>query len=153
MIKAEGINADRLDTNSFKVDGSKIVSTDFLKTMMTMQKQLQEFLGYDFDNMTPQERTALIKEMTIHVGQEINEMLYELPFFKPWKDYSKMTEDEIAAGFEAGRKEFIDFIHFALNIGLLLNFTADEIFTEYYSKNIENYRRQAEGYTHDKSYR
>jgi dimeric dUTPase (all-alpha-NTP-PPase superfamily) len=129
------------------------IEQDFLRTMMKMQKQLQEFLGYDFDNMTPQQRTEFIKEMSIHVNQEMNEMLYELPFFKPWKDYSGMTDEDIVDAFKAAKKEYIDFIHFALNFALGLGITADEIFTEYYSKNIENYRRQAEGYTHDKSYR
>jgi dimeric dUTPase (all-alpha-NTP-PPase superfamily) len=126
---------------------------DFFIVMLKMQKKLQESYGYDFSTMTPQERTAYIKEMTIHINQEMNEMLYELPFFKPWKDYSNMTENEIDEGFNKTRKEFIDFIHFTLNVAIALEMTADEIFSEYYMKNIENYRRQVEGYTHDKSYR
>lgn len=130
------------------------MTNDLLRTMMQMQKALQEnAYGYDFDSLTPAERTAMIKEMSIHVNQEMNEMLYELPFFKPWKKYDCMTEEEIEAAFDKARKEYIDFMHFQMNVAILLGLTADQIFTGYYSKNKENYRRQIEGYTHDKSYR
>lgn len=129
-------------------------STDMLRKMMEMQRTLQEVAyGYDFSNLSPQERSAYIKEMSIHVNQEMNELLYELPFFKPWKDYGNMTEPEIEEAFDKAKKEFIDFIHFSLNVAIGLDINADEIFTSYYNKNIENYRRQEEGYTHDKKYR
>lgn len=124
-----------------------------LETMMLMQKTLQEFLGYDFEYMTPKERTAFIKEMSIHVNQELNEMLYELPFFKPWKDYSNMTDEQIEEGFMMARKELIDFVHFFLNIAIALKMSPEDVFNEYHSKNAENYKRQVEGYTHDKKFR
>jgi dimeric dUTPase (all-alpha-NTP-PPase superfamily) len=127
---------------------------DFLRTMMTMQRQLQvTAMGYDFDSMSPRDRTTYIKEMSIHANQEMNEMLYELPFFKPWKDYTKMTEEDIEDDFKAARKELIDHLHFFMNMAIGLNMTADELFTGYYQKNKENYQRQMEGYTHDKQYR
>lgn len=129
-------------------------SIDFLRIMLEMQKTLQESAyGYTFESMDPKQRTSFIKEMSIHVNQELNEMLYELPFFKPWKDYGAMTDEEVTAGFDKAKKEFIDFIHFMLNLALGLGMTADEIFTEYYMKNKENYERQARGYTHDVKYR
>lgn len=127
---------------------------DMLTTMVKMQKTLQETaMGYDFDNMSSQDRTAYIKEMSIHINQELNELLYELPFFKPWKDYSNMTDAEIADAFTKASKEFIDLVHFMLNVGIALNMTSSTMFTEYYMKNKENYERQLEGYTHDKRYR
>lgn len=130
------------------------MTEDKLNMMLKMQRTLQESAyGYDFSNLTPQERTAFIKEMSIHVNQELNELLYELPFFKPWKDYSGMTDEEIEEAYNKAKKEFIDFIHFQLNLAIGLDMTADEIFTEYYEKNKENYRRQVEGYTYDKRYR
>ena len=121
--------------------------------MMDKQLELQERLGYDFSNMTKEEITAYIKEFSIHLNQEVNEMLYELPYFKPWKDYSTISSREYEAGMDSARKEFIDLFHFVLNIALALDMSAQDIYTMYMVKNKENHRRQDEGYTHDKSYR
>lgn len=119
-----------------------------------MQKQLQEkAYGYSFDTLTPEKRVELIKEMSIHATQEIHEMLYELPFFKPWKDYSNMNRFEVSDAMDKAREEFIDFWHFAMNMGLLLGLDSDQWFEMYYAKNKENYERQEKGYTHDKSFR
>lgn len=126
---------------------------DKLQEMLMLQNALQQRLGYNFAGMSYEERVELIKEFSIHANQEMNEMLYELPFFKPWKDYSGMTLEEIEAAFDKARKEFIDFWHFILNIALLLNMFSDDIYKEYVAKNAENHRRQDEGYTHDKIYR
>ena len=124
-----------------------------LDKMLQKQKELQECLGYDFRSMTQEEITAYIKEFSIHLTQEMHEMLYVLPYFKPWKDYSAMTVEEYKAGMEEARKEFIDMFHFMLNIALALNMSSKDIYNMYMAKNKENHRRQDEGYTHDKSYR
>lgn len=124
-----------------------------LQDMLDMQKALQAFLGYDFDNMSIQDRVKYIKEFSIHLNQEINEALYELPFFKPWKDYSGMSDDEIVNALVAYKKEIIDAWHFFMNMMLLVDFQADEFAHMYYEKNAENIERQKRGYTHDVSYR
>jgi dimeric dUTPase (all-alpha-NTP-PPase superfamily) len=130
------------------------MTEDKLNLMLKMQRTLQEnAYGYNFSKLTPQERTAFIKEMSIHVNQELNEMLYELPYFKPWKDYSGMTDEEIRQAYVKAGGELVDLAHFFLNLVIGLDMTADELFTGYYNKNKENYQRQVEGYTHDKSYR
>lgn len=124
-----------------------------LDRMLQKQKELQERLGYDFSSMTQEEITAYIKEFSIHLTQELHEMLYVLPYFKPWKDYSAMTVEEYEAGMEEARKEFIDMFHFVLNIALALDMSDKDIYYMYMEKNEENHKRQDEGYTHDKSYR
>lgn len=124
-----------------------------LQKMLNLQNSLQERLGYNIDEMDAEERTRFIKEFSIHINQEINEMLYELPYFKPWKDYSNMDSVAIADAFNKARYEFIDAWHFILNIALALGFSEDELYDSYYAKNIENHKRQDEGYTHDKLYR
>lgn len=127
---------------------------DKLEQIFEMQKTLQESAyGYKFEEMQTEEQTAFIKEMSIHTIQEINELLYELPFFKPWKDYYGMSLDDILNANAKAKKEYVDVLHFFVNIGLALGFTAEELAEEYINKNKENYQRQAEGYTHDKSYR
>lgn len=125
----------------------------YLTKMMDMQNDFQESLGQDINGMSTEERTAFIKEHSIHATQEMHEMLYELPFFKPWKDYSEMDTVEIAEAYNNARKEFIDMWHFMLNIALALGFTSDDIYDEYVDKNNQNYERQKAGYTHDVSYR
>ena len=124
-----------------------------LDKMLQKQKELQERLGYDFSSMTREEITAYIKEFSIHLTQEMHEMLYFLPYFKSWKDYSAMTIEEYEADMEEARKEFIDMFHFVLNIALALDMSDKDIYGMYMAKNEENHRRQDEGYTHDKSYR
>lgn len=131
-----------------------ITEKDNLGIMIHMQRTLQErAYGYNFSEMDIKERVAFIKEMSIHATQEMHEMMYELPFFKPWKDYSNMSEDEINTAMDKAREEYVDFVHFFLNIGIALQLTSDDILKGYSSKNYENYRRQTEGYTHDVSYR
>lgn len=124
-----------------------------LQTMLDTQRSLQEFLGYDFDSMDMQERTIFIKEFSIHLNQEINEALYELPYFKPWKDYDNMTPDETVEALKRYKEELIDAFHFFMNMMIAVDFNADEFFAMYMEKNKENIARQQRGYTHDVSYR
>ena len=114
--------------------------------MLDKQRELQERLGYDIDNMSTEERTAFIKEFSIHLNNEMNELLYELPYFKPWKDYDKETFEQIVERFNKGRKEYIDMIHFMLNIALALGLDEDDLYTMYMDKNKENHDRQDRGY-------
>ena len=129
------------------------MTPDRLAEMLEMQRMLQKSLGYDFTQMSVEQCVAYAKEMSIHLTQEIHECLYELPFFKPWKDYSNMTDlDQIAAAGKA-QAEMIDMWHFFMNMMLALGLTADKMYVAYKEKNQENYDRQVRGYTHDISYR
>lgn len=124
-----------------------------LEEMMEVQEAFQKRLDPDFDKMSVKQRVAFIKEHSIHLNQEINEMLYELPYFKPWKDYSKLSDWHEQAMIEKAKMELIDAWHFFMNIALALGFTPDQFYQMYTAKNQENHRRQDEGYTADKSYR
>ena len=126
---------------------------DKLTDMLITQGKFQKRLNPEFCNMDIEERVAFIKEHSIHLNQEINEMLYELPFFKPWKDYSNMGPEAIDIAMQKARMECVDAWHFFMNIMLALGFSADEFYKMYVAKNNENHRRQDEGYTADKSYR
>ena len=124
-----------------------------LETMLSTQRKFQERLDPDFLERSVKERVAYIKEQSIHLNQEINEMLYELPYFKPWKDYSGVSVEQEAIMMAKARMECIDAWHFFMNIMLALGFTAEEFTYMYMKKNEENNRRQDTGYTADKSYR
>lgn len=124
-----------------------------LQEMLDKQNKLQERLGYDIGSMHDEERSAFIKENSIHLTQELHELLYEIPHFKPWKDYSGMSLFDSYESWYKASKELIDMLHFFLNICLALGLDADNLYDMYMAKNKENHRRQDEGYTHDKSYR
>jgi dimeric dUTPase (all-alpha-NTP-PPase superfamily) len=117
-----------------------------LQKMLNMQNNLQEKLGYNIKEMSMKERVDFIKEFSIHATQELHEMLYELPYLKPWKDYNEMTYGERLKQFEKARQEFSDFMHFTLNIALALGFFEEQDLYKYYvDKNKENHVRQDEG--------
>ena len=135
-----------------KFGGTTTEVVDTLGYVMNRQIQFQERLEPGVFSKDCASRTAFIKEHSIHLNQEINEMLYELPYFKPWKDYSGITVEEEVEGFNKAKKEYIDALHFFVNIGIMLGLDSDTILHMYKEKNAENIRRQDEGYTHDKSY-
>ena len=124
-----------------------------LESMLDAQRAFQVRLDPNFNNMTVQQRVAFIKEHSIHLNQEINEMLYELPYFKPWKDYSGLTIGQEQEMLEKARMELIDAWHFFMNMAIALDITPEQFYVMYMAKNGENHRRQDEGYTADKSYR
>ena len=124
-----------------------------LQQMMKMQLKFQERLDPNFMTMSKKQRVAFIKEHSIHLNQEINEMLYELPWFKPWKTYDTMSEIECEVAFEKARKEMVDAWHFFMNMMLALGFSADQLGLMYAEKHAENNKRQDEGYDHTKIFR
>lgn len=124
-----------------------------LEQMLHMQRTFQERLGADFDAMSTRDRVAFIKEYSIHLNQEMNEMLYELPYFKPWKDYTEVTVEDEQAALAKAKMELIDAWHFFMNMMLGLDMSADEFYNMYMAKNKENHRRQDAGYRASVSYR
>ena len=124
-----------------------------LNEMLKLQKDLQIRLGEDFEGMSSEDRTLFIKEHSIHLTQEIHELLYELPYFKPWKDYMGMSIEQENHQMEKAREEFIDAWHFMLNIAIALEMDGEMIANKYKIKNNINHKRQDAHYTHDKCYR
>ena len=127
---------------------------DMLNHQLEFQQRMYpELRDTPLDQMPVDWRTAYIKEHSIHLTQELHEMLYELPLFKPWKDYSGMTYCEIMAKLDKAKEELIDTWHFFMNIALALGFTAETFKQAYLDKHHINNVRQDEGYTFDKSFR
>ena len=124
-----------------------------LEEMMQMQEAFQRRLDPDFAQMTVEQRVAFIKEHSIHLNQEVNEMLYELPYFKPWKNYRGLTPRMENEMLEKARMELVDAWHFFMNIAIALGISPEQLYVMYMAKSKENHRRQDEGYTADKSYR
>lgn len=126
---------------------------DKLEQIMKMQGELQKRLGADFSNMTLEERAEFMRNHRGYLADEVAEALYEMPNYKLWKDYSNMSEEQVAIAWQKVRMELIDSLHFFVNLLLCAGMTADEVYEMYMMKNRENHRRQDEGYTADVSYR
>lgn len=118
------------------------IRKDTLNTMFKMQYELQKFLGIDFKGLPLSEAVKLIKEHSLMATIELGEMLNELPFLKAWKNYDTMTAREVDVAMAKAREEYIDIVHFMLNVGLLLGFDGLDVFKAYKAKNQENYDRQ-----------
>lgn len=116
--------------------------------ILAKQYELQKRFGNDLLTMSIEERVAFIKEHVVYMNNEVAEMLEELPYFKPWKDYSQMSTPEKALAMQKAKKEYIDVLHFVANIGVALHLNEDDIMNMYMNKNKENVRRQDEGYDH-----
>ena len=120
--------------------------TTELEYMFKMQKAFQDRVDQRYKSTDLKERAAFLRDHFVFCNQEMQEMLYEIPFFKHWKDYSKMTDEEIEEAYDKAKEELIDAWHFFINIMLGLGMTAEELFTRYLDKHKENIRRQDEGY-------
>ncbi len=125
-----------------------ILMQDPLAHMLTMQAGFQDRVDARYKNNSPRQRAAYIRDHFTHCVQELGEMLQEVPFYKNWKDYSKMTDEELVAAYDKAKEELIDAWHFFMNMSLALGMSADEFHQRYLNKHKENIRRQDDGYDH-----
>lgn len=122
---------------------------DCLRTMYEKQANLQERLGRlalaRQGNMF--DKCKMLMEEVYCLNAELVEMIDRLPF-KHWKKYSnsQLKDWENEELRNETLFEYIDALHFFLNIGLVLGFSAEEIFYFYINKNKENHSRQDRGY-------
>ena len=126
---------------------------DRLETMLQMQKDLQTRLGTDFDNLSEEDKANFMRNHRGYLADEIAEALYEMPFYKLWKSYDKMSTAQVNDAWLKVKMELVDSWHFFMNLLLCSGFTAEEFFEMYMAKNKENHRRQDAGYSSDVSYR
>jgi dimeric dUTPase (all-alpha-NTP-PPase superfamily) len=115
-----------------------------LNKMLTKQKEFQDRLD-TLNFKSPQDRTRFIREHAQYVDAELHELLRELPCFKPWKSYT-WTATELVEHENNAKEEFIDALHFMLNIALALGMSAEDIYNEYMRKNKINHDRQDNAY-------
>jgi len=127
----------------------RITEDDCLRLIYEKQAILQERLGRlaKARNTNMQGKSFMIIEETFHISRELGEMIDNLPF-KHWRKYNnkelKTWKNEEQR--EKVMEEYIDALHFFLNIALILNFSPEEIFEKYMEKNKENHNRQDRGY-------
>lgn len=144
-------------------------SNDPLQIMLDMQKSLQVRLANDREYCyhpdklaTAGDVVAWMREQKDCIDDEFRELLTSLgemskgekdasAVWKKWKaryteaqskPISEMSpEDQLEIKFE-----LIDIMHFVFNMAIGLNMSAEEIFKLYYLKNLENFKRQDNGY-------
>lgn len=113
---------------------------DRLEDIMRKQLELQvTAFGSDFDNMTLDERIALIRQSVLACEDELHEALREVGW-KSWATKRFIHQQDF-------REELIDAFHFLLTLFLCAGMSADDVYREYCEKHDENIRRQQEGYT------
>ena len=123
--------------NPFPVDFK-----DKLDQLFIMQQTLQEkHMHYDFAKMSEQQRGRFIRAHVLYCEDELHEMLHEIPFFKDWKRYDPDPETNEAA-WKRAKEEFVDALHFFLNVAIVLGFKPEELLEAYLVKNGINIRRQ-----------
>ena len=118
-----------------------------IQFILNSQRHLQKRLGHNIDNFTEKENSQYILDSVLWATDELHEMIHELPYSKSWsKKYDSWDNDKFDEQYQKTKEEYIDFLHFAFNIGLALGMTQDEILEMYVEKNQINFQRQEEGY-------
>lgn len=110
-----------------------------IQHLLMAQRDLQIKMGQpDPRTMSEEQKALFIKDMVLAATDELHELLAEVGW-KPWAT-SRHVNRDAAVG------EWIDLLHFVLNLGLALNLTGEEVFLKYMSKRQKNIKRQEEGY-------
>lgn len=113
-----------------------------LQMILDKQSGFQTKFGYKGEETDIQTVSSLIHTHGMFAVEEIFEMLRELPWHKPWKDYSDLERDQIIECFNKGRGEWIDVFIFVMNMGLFFGFDEDLIEKMYLEKLGINHERQ-----------
>lgn len=111
---------------------------DRLSDMFRAQRRLQERVDPRAFSPVPATRAAYVKDMVLAASDELMEMLRRTPW-KPWKKQQEWDE----AGY---RNEWVDLLHFVLNLALVAGITPQQAFAGYMHKNKVNHTRRSDGY-------
>lgn len=110
-----------------------------LEKMLQMQRELQEkHYGAAPDTLEGAERIQFVKDMHIAITDELHEALAEVSW-KPWAKAEYFNE-------AAFKGELVDAFHFFMNLMMVGNITAEDLYEGYVKKNALNAKRQIEGY-------
>ena len=152
-------NSDNKCANLNVKDYSKEI-TDTFAFIYNKQIELQERLGFNFQDLTLKEIADFWMVNKHALSDEINEMFDALggiddgigaAAWKYWKqDNKKAAHTKVSDLTDKDRLElyyeFIDGLHFYLNFGISIGMTSQDIVNLYAAKNDENHRRKNNGY-------
>ena len=109
---------------------------DIFKDIKTYHKAL----GYDYDEMLPNERMEHVRINALALYQEVAELVDSVPW-KPWRKMKDQTMDK-----ENATKEIIDCIFFLGAISEILFISPEELDRAFDDVIADNYDRIATGY-------
>jgi len=119
---------------------------DSLEYILKECLEFQESLGYNLENMTKKDLANYIRGQLYFATEELHECGREIPYIKPWsKKYDKENYD-FDKQYDLAKDEFIDVLHFVMNVAGALGMTKDEILERYKKKHQINYDRQKNNY-------
>lgn len=134
---------------------------DALVSIWNIQKNLQVMLGFDWNEV--RENLGSLKEFINWNEEAIRDEFRELAeavggvnshgtaIWKHWKKnhqeaknkkFKELTPEELIEL----KFEWIDLLHFFMNIAIAIDLQPDEIYNMYVAKNKENIERQKRGY-------
>jgi len=125
-----------------------LVDDDTLKLIYEKQCDFQEKLGRLalIRKASPRQMCDYLKDQIIQLISELMEILDRLPQ-KHWKKYPEWDKGWPSEELRNETLfEYIDALHFFMNIGVVLGFSPEEIRAFYLAKNKENIDRQNRGY-------
>jgi len=114
---------------------------DRLEEMLRLQALLQErFVGAHPRHLTKDNLKDYVRTMVLACTDELHEALREVPW-KPWSAAVFTSEME-----DRYKDELVDAFHFFMNLMLVVNMSADELFSRYLRKHEVNHGRIDDGY-------
>lgn len=115
---------------------------DPLQKMLSTQKDfISKWVDFRKVEEDPQQFQKIILDYIGHTIEELIELRRLLPIRKHWKKHQEPLD------LEKIREEYIDGVHFMLNIGIIIGLTkSEDFFKEYQKKHEINVNRQKTGY-------
>src|SRR6516165_12730457 len=99
---------------------------DKLEELFRLQKQLNQRIGVDTENMTDAER----QQWLLHYCRAMSQEVAELTDCVPWKWWAKyQTFDR-----QNARVEVVDLLHFLISLAQVLEMTPQDIYDAYTKK-------------------
>src|SRR4029453_16668042 len=100
---------------------------DKLEELFRLQKNLNQRIGVNTDNMTDADR----QQWLLHYCRAMSQEVAELTDCVPWKWWAKyQTFDR-----QNARVEVVDLFHFLISAAQVLGMSADDVFNAYVKKN------------------
>lgn len=161
----DGIDAARQEAENIRFNGEQ-----YLDSMLAMQRSLQTKLSLEKPemNLNPSELNTAgkvvdwMRAQKDCIDDEFRELLTSLGgmsngdnaasgVWKAWKANNLEKRATLISDLSPDDQleikfEFVDIMHFVLNMALALGMNAEELFELYYLKNKENFDRQNRGY-------
>lgn len=113
-----------------------------LQMILDKQRGFQSKFGYNGEETDIKTVSSLIHTHGNFVIEEVVEMLREVPFHKPWKDYSDWDAEKMANQFQLTCEEWTDVFIFLMNIAVFLGLDESQIKNLYLEKLGVNKKRQ-----------